>query len=122
MIPFLSQLDVSPSSLLVVKLPLAMVETRDDARHLPALHQLEQHVGEVEEAGLEEEDEGDPLVVGLVLHLVPLPVVLPHTGVDHITTCRRSQSASALLSQFNYRDSELSQHNNQLTLALKLII
>ena len=89
MIPFLSQLDVSPSSLLVVKLPLAMVETRDDARHLPALHQLEQHVGEVEEAGLEEEDEGDPLVVCLVLHLVSLLVVLTHSGVDDVSTWRK---------------------------------
>ena len=86
----LGQPGVSPASLLVVELRLPLVETRDDARHLPALHQLQQDVGQVEETGLEEEDKGDPLVVGLVLHLVPLSVVLPHSGVDHISTCRRN--------------------------------
>ena len=94
----LSQLGVSPSSLLIVKLPFPLVETRDDPRHLPALHQLEQHVGEVEEAGLEEEDEGDPLVVGLVLHLVPLLVVLPHPGMDNVPSCSISIRYSVYLS------------------------
>ena len=37
--------------------------------HLSALGQLEEGVGSVEEASLQEQDEGDPLVVGLVLHL-----------------------------------------------------
>lgn len=37
--------------------------------YLPPFRQLEEGVGCVEEASLEEEDEGDPLVVGLVLHL-----------------------------------------------------
>ena len=37
--------------------------------YLPPFGQLEEGVGCVEEASLEEEDEGDPLVVGLVLHL-----------------------------------------------------
>ena len=83
----LSQLGVSPASLLILKFPFPLVETRDDPRYLPALHQLEQHVGDVEEAGLKEEDEGDPLVVRLVLHLVPLLVVLPHPGVDHVSPC-----------------------------------
>ena len=81
----LGQPGLPPASLLVLELPLPLMEAGDDGRHLAALHQLQQEVGQVEEAGLEEEDEGDPLVVGLVLHLVPLRVVLPHSGVDHIS-------------------------------------
>ena len=50
--------------------------------HLPILHRLEDVVREVEHDSLQEEDEGDPLVVGLVGDLVSLLVVLPHSGVD----------------------------------------
>ena len=37
--------------------------------HLPLLGKFEEEVGRVEEASLEEEDEGNPLVVRLVLNL-----------------------------------------------------
>ena len=37
--------------------------------HLSSLSKLEESMGCVEEAGLEKEDEGNPLVVGLVLNL-----------------------------------------------------
>ena len=47
--------------------------------HLAALPELAQQVRGVEETGLQEENKGNPLVVGLVLHLVPLLVVLSDT-------------------------------------------
>ena len=37
--------------------------------YLPSFGQFEESMGRVEEARLEEEDKGNPLVVGLVLHL-----------------------------------------------------
>ena len=37
--------------------------------HLSPFGQFEEDVGRVEEASLEEEDKGNPLIVGFVLHL-----------------------------------------------------
>ena len=44
----------------------------DDGGDLAALCQLEECVRGVEDAGLQEQHEGHPLVVRLVLHLIPL--------------------------------------------------
>ena len=49
-----------------------MVQPGDDGGDLAALCQLEEGVRGVEDAGLQEQHEGHPLVVRLVLHLVPL--------------------------------------------------
>ena len=43
-----------------------------DGSDLAALGQLEECVRGVEDAGLQEQHEGHPLVVRLVLHLIPL--------------------------------------------------
>ena len=44
----------------------------DDGGDLASLGQLEEGVRGVEDAGLQEQHEGHPLVVRLVLHLIPL--------------------------------------------------
>ena len=52
-------------------IPLVM-QPGDDGGDLAALCQLEECVRGVEDAGLQEQHEGHPLVVRLVLNLIPL--------------------------------------------------
>ena len=74
---------MSSAPLLVIKLCSLLVKSGDYSRHLPPFEHLEQGVRDVEQAGLKEEDEGDPLVVGvhppvvLVRGLGPHPLVRP---------------------------------------------
>ena len=58
----------------------ALVEARHHAPDLAALPGLGDEVGQVEEAALEEQHEGHPLVVRLVRHLVPRLVKGAHSG------------------------------------------
>ena len=49
-----------------------------------SFNHLEQSVGDVEDTCLKEEDERDPLVVGLVGDLVSLLVVFPPPGMNQV--------------------------------------
>ena len=60
------------------------VQSRNDPRYLPSLPGLAEHVRDVEETGLEEENEGDPLVVGLDGDLLSLTVVRSNSLIGHI--------------------------------------
>ena len=62
-------------------MPPYLIETRDNALDLSALPALEDEVWHVEHDSLQEEDEGHPLVVRLVRHLVRVRVVGTHAGL-----------------------------------------
>ena len=73
--------EVIPQQVIHTQVPPHLVESRDDALDLSSLPALEDEVRHVEHDSLEEEDEGHPLVVRLVRHLVRVRVVGAHAGL-----------------------------------------
>ena len=74
-----------------------LVEPGDDPLDLAALPALEDEVGHVEHDALQEEDEGHPLVVRLVRHLVSVGVVGTHAGLQGCHRLSDSRASTAYL-------------------------
>jgi len=60
------------------------MEALKDSRNLSPFGQFEEDVGRVEEASLEEEDKGNPLIVGFVLHRVVVILASCDARVDGV--------------------------------------